>query len=139
MRFFTTPGQRRILRYYWAHQAPFSVEELVASNTARCQSLIRFSLWRMTRKGQVLLQNETKQLYIGTTDSMEEWKHLKKEKLAARLYGPGFGAGMEGMNSYEADEWAEEALEIIEAKKAELRARKQAAENGVPSAEKEKK
>lgn len=119
MNFFVTPGQRRILKAYWAKQEPFSLEELISNKLVHCPVLGKICLWRMKEKGQILPQSA--KTYMGTTDSAEEWDSLKKEKERTKFYAcSGLGLKLEGLNKYELEETTQWMREIIENKKAEI-------------------
>jgi len=124
MKFFTTPAQKRIVRMYWKNHKPFSLESLLKEKVVRCPRLARFSLFRMEGKGQIIplgVKGFAVQ-YIGTTSTEAEWEDIRSEKrLSPLVIAEDFG--LRGLNVYEREQESNMMIEIIEAKRAELRAR----------------
>lgn len=75
MRFFTTPTQRKIIRYYWEKQDIFTLDDLLEEKIIRHPALGRLTL-RWMVSGWQLLSRRSKTgetVYIGSTSSEGEW------------------------------------------------------------------
>lgn len=124
MKFFTTPAQKRIVRMYWENHKAFSLESLLKEKVVRCPRLARFCLFRMEGKGQIIplgIKGFTVQ-YIGTTSTEGEWEKIRSEKrLSPHVIAE--DVGLRGLNIFEREQEANMMTEIVEAKRAEIRAR----------------
>ncbi len=123
MKFFTTPAQKRIVRMYWENHRPFSLESLLKDKVVRCPRLARFCLFRMEGKGQIIPLGVKgfEVHYVGTTSTEREWEDIRSEKRPFPL-AAAEDFGLRGLNVYEREQEVNMMIEIIEAKKAALRA-----------------
>ncbi len=126
MKFFTTPAQRKIIRFYWKNHRPFSPESLLNEKIVRFPRLSRFCLFRMEGKGQIVpLRVENCEVqYIGSTESKEEWKTIQSEK-SFFPFPISENLGLKGLNVYEYEKETNIMLAILKEKKAEIKAREE--------------
>ncbi len=126
MRFWMTPGQRRILKAYWSSHRPFSAQDLLEQGISRSLSAALSDLRGMERKSQVypLRRAGENTVYVGTTEDPAQWKDLKRQN-RPHLFEPFINEDpFRGMNPYEAQETADTFIAIINEKKAEILRRK---------------
>lgn len=114
MMFFRTLAQRRILRYYWATNKPFTVDELIDKKVLHSRLYGKILLSFMKLLGQVLPREVTdgQKQYIGTTDSQLEWRSIQWDKsiLSSPLC---LKSVYTGMNRYEIKKFTRQRLELL--------------------------
>ena len=81
MKHFLTFTQRKILKDYWREQTPFTLGDLIEKKILHFPALGRLTLRLMESKGQLLAYDSWggEPLYIGTTDSADEWVKIWRE------------------------------------------------------------
>ncbi len=77
MKFTLTFTQNRILRAYWRTHQPFNVDTLMKDKFFIFRFTSCLCLRQMERKGQIIRDPIDSPWYVGTTESRDEWKHLK--------------------------------------------------------------
>ncbi len=129
MKFRMTPTQKKIMEAFWERKKLFTPSSLVKRGI--CHTLLgaRTSLHCMERKHQVIQKGEKgdEPLYCGTTVNKEEfrrlweeWKTYENPLIITENQLPG---GLNEFERAEREEELEEAISVIERKKAEIRAR----------------
>ena len=115
MKQFVTFTQRKILQYYWKEQTPFTVSGLIEKGVLHFPALGRLTLRLMESRGQILACDswEGEPLYIGTTDSADEWAKIWREYSDPAAMDKCFGGSLRGMNKYEREEQLAKLDEII--------------------------
>ncbi len=123
MKFFTTPTQRKILRWYWKNHQAFGLEALLRKKIVRLPRLARFYLFRMEEKGQIVPIGikDFEVQYIGSTSSKTEWRDIRAEKRFSIIISEDFG--LKGLNAFERKKKSDLMIAAIKAKKAELKVR----------------
>jgi hypothetical protein len=116
MKHFLTFTQQKILKYYWRTQTSFTLGDLIEKKILHFPVLGRLTLRHMESKGQVLAcgNYNGEPLYIGTTDSAEEWSELwnQEKYFSPAFFYQCFYAGVQ--NRYETQELFGELKKIIE-------------------------
>ena len=115
MKRFLTFTQRKILQYYWKEQTPFTVSGLIEKGVLHFPALGRLTLRLMESRGQILACDswEGEPLYIGTTDSANEWAKIWRKDSNPAAMDKCFGGSLRGMNKYELEEQLAKLDEII--------------------------
>lgn len=131
MKFFTTPKQREILQNYWSTHKPFTANDLFSAGLVRFVQQGNFLIRCMKQKHQIICCPDMEKRYIGTTESKEEWQHLKRE--AGRFRFMSFviideGIGIRGLNRYELAELAGKMIAMIQ-KRIKIQSPKKGFEN----------
>lgn len=116
MKHFLTFTQRKILKDYWREQTPFTLGDLIEKKILHFSALGRLTLRLMESKGQVLAYGNCngEPLYIGTTDSEEEWSDLwsQEKYLSPAICFHCFYVGV--VNRYERQELLGKLKKIME-------------------------
>ena len=115
MKHFLTFTQRKILKDYWREQTPFTLGALIEKRILRFSALGRITLRLMESKGQLLVYDSqgVEPLYIGTTDSADEWAKIWRRDSNPAAMDECFGGSLRGMNKYEKEEYLAKLDEII--------------------------
>ncbi|NBJ88530.1 hypothetical protein [Acutalibacter sp. 1XD8-36] len=115
MKRFLTFTQRKILKDYWREQTPFTLGDLIEKKILHFPALGRLTLRLMESKGQVLAydRRDGEALYIGTTDSADEWAKIWRKDSNPAAMDECFGGSLRGMNKYEKEEQLAKLDEII--------------------------
>jgi hypothetical protein len=115
MKHFLTFTQRKILKDYWREQTPFTLGDLIEKRILRFSALGRITLRLMESKGQLLVYDSqgVEPLYIGTTDSADEWAKIWRRDSNPAAMDECFGGSLRGMNKYEKEEYLAKLDEII--------------------------
>ena len=115
MKHFRTFTQRIILKDYWREQTPFTLGDLIEKRILRFSALGRITLRLMESKGQLLVYDSqgVEPLYIGTTDSADEWAKIWRRDSNPAAMDECFGGSLRGMNKYEKEEYLAKLDEII--------------------------
>lgn len=115
MKHFLTFTQRKILKDYWREQTPFTLGDLIEKKILRFPALGRITLRLMESKGQVLAYGNCngEPIYIGTTDSANEWAKIWRKDSNPAAMDKCFGGSLRGMNKYELEEQLAKLDEII--------------------------
>ena len=115
MKHFLTFTQRKILKDYWREQTPFTLGDLIEKKILHFPALGRLTLRLMESKGQVLAYDSRGEepLYIGTTDSADEWAKIWRRDSNPAAMDECFGGSLRGMNKYEKEEHLAKLDEII--------------------------
>lgn len=117
MKFFRTPAQKRILRFFWKNQQPFSTQDLIGAGITRYGRTTAHTLRSMEKAGQIYSLGQG--LYCGTTDSQEEWAWLRQQNKTS----PAFLIVESGpeLNRIEREKLCLAIAEMIEKKREGLR------------------
>ncbi len=115
MKRFLTFTQRKIIKFYWAEQTPFTVSDLIKKDILYFPALGRLTLRLMESRGQVLACDNWngEPLYIATTDSAYEWAKIWREDSDPAAKDTCFGGSLRGMNKYEKEKMITKLDEII--------------------------
>ena len=115
MKQFVTFTQRKILQYYWKEQTPFTVSGLIEKGVLHFPALGRLTLRLMESRGQILACDswEGEPLYIGTTDSADEWAEIWRRDSNPAAMDKCFGGSLRGINKHEREELLDKLDEII--------------------------
>lgn len=115
MKHFLTFTQRKILKDYWREQTPFTLGDLIEKKILHFPALGRLTLRLMESKGQVLAYDSRGEepLYIGTTDSADEWAKIWRRDSNPAAMDECFGGSLRGMNKHEREELLAKLDEII--------------------------
>ena len=115
MKHFLTFTQRKILKDYWREQTPFTLGDLIEKKILHFPALGRLTLRLMESKGQLLAYDNWggEPLYIGTTDSADEWAKIWRRDSNPAAMDECFGGSLRGMNKYEKEEYLAKLDEII--------------------------
>lgn len=115
MKHFLTFTQHKILQYYWTEQTPFSVSDLIKKGILRFPVPGRLTLRLMESRGQLLAYDSWggEPLYIGTTDSADEWAKIWRKDSNPAAMDKCFGGSLRGMNKHEREELLDKLDEII--------------------------
>ncbi|MDE6837055.1 MAG: hypothetical protein K2P33_01515 [Acutalibacter sp.] len=115
MKHFLTFTQRKILKDYWREQTPFTLGDLIEKKILHFPALGRLTLRLMESKGQVLAYDSRGEepLYIGTTDSADEWAEIWRRDSNPAAMDKCFGGSLRGMNKHEREELLAKLDEII--------------------------
>ena len=115
MKHFLTFTQRKILKDYWREQTPFTLGDLIEKKILHFPALGRLTLRLMESKGQLLAYDNWggEPLYIGTTDSADEWAEIWRRDSNPAAMDECFGGSLRGMNKHEREELLAKLDEII--------------------------
>ncbi len=129
MKFFVTPAQWRVMKYFWQTKRPFTLSELLDAGVLYRYRPARFCLYRMLAKHQIIPYAVTEGhdiQFVGTVASREIWKEKKRRPtmMESMIYDPYMWAFC-SMNSYEQDDFIAEMEGLLEARRAARAAEKQ--------------
>lgn len=94
---------------------PFTLGDLIEKKILHFPALGRLTLRLMESKGQLLVYDSqgVEPLYIGTTDSADEWAKIWRGDSNPAAMDECFGGSLRGMNKYEKEEYLAKLDEII--------------------------
>lgn len=129
MKYFVTPAQWRVMKYFWRTKQPFTIDDLWDAGILHGYRLSCFCLYRMLLKRQIIpyaVTGDHAVQFVGAIESRKAWQERKRRPTAieSMIYDP-YIWDFCSLNDYEQDDFIAEIEELLETRRAAYAAEKQ--------------